>query len=96
MAGEHRTGVHTYRATIAWERSTGGGHAEGMMPEGEHPMRLTRILLRPRVLVAAGSDVSRFDALVHDAHEACDIASSLTTEVVVEATVEVAPKENPS
>ena len=164
MAGEHHTGGHTYRATVAWEGSTGGGYtayprehdgavppasegfalsadphfrgdatranpeqllvlaasscqllsflhvaatagldvldytddAEGLMPEGEHPMRLTRILLRPRVLVAAGSDVSRFDALVHDAHESCYIANSLTTEVVVEATVEVAPKENPS
>ena len=70
--------------------------AEGVMPQGERPMRITRITLRPRVLVAAGSDVIRFDALVHEAHEACFIASSLTSEVVVEATVEVAPKENPS
>ena len=164
MVGEHRTGAHTYRATVAWEGSTGGGYtaytrehegtvppardpvalsadphfrgdagranpeqllvlaasscqllsflhvaatagldvldytddAEGVMPTDEHPMRITRIVLRPRVLVAAGSDVSAFDALVHEAHESCFIASSLTTEVVVEATVEVAPKENPS
>lgn len=164
MAGHHRTGEHTYRATVAWEGSTAGGYtayardheggvppasdafalsadphfrgdaaranpeqllvlaasscqllsflhvaatagldvldytddAEGVMPEDVRPMRITRITLRPRVLVAAGSDVSRFDALVHEAHESCFIANSLTTEVVVEATVEVAPKENPS
>jgi organic hydroperoxide reductase OsmC/OhrA len=59
-------------------------------------MRLTRITLRPRVLVAAGSDVSRFDELVHEAHEDCFIANSLNTEVVVEATVEIATEENPS
>ena len=149
---------HTYRATVAWEGSTGGGYAayprdhdggvppatepfalsadphfrgdatranpeqllvlaasscqllsflhvaatagldvldytddaEGVMPEHERPMRITRITLRPRVLVAAGSDVSRFDALMHEAHESCFIANSLTTEVVLEPTVEVA------
>lgn len=63
--------------------------AEGIMPEGERPMRLTRITLRPKVLVAAGSDVSRFEDLMHEAHESCFIANSLNTEVVVEASVEV-------
>lgn len=149
--------VHRYRATIAWEGSTGGGYtaytrdhegavppatepfalsadphfrgdatranpeqllvlaasscqmlsflhvaatakldvldytddAEGIMPEGEQPMRLTRITLRPRVLVAAGSDVSRFEDLMHEAHGSCFIAHSLNTEVVIEASVEV-------
>ena len=70
--------------------------AEGVMPEDAQPMRLTRITLRPKVLVAAGSDVSRFDELMHEAHEGCFIANSLNTEVVVEATVEVATKENAS
>ncbi|MFW5470155.1 OsmC family protein [Knoellia sp. CPCC 206435] len=164
MSAEHRAGAHTYRATLAWEGSTGAGYtayarehegavppategfalsadphfrgdatranpeqllvlaasscqllsflhvaasagldvldytddAEGVMPEDVRPLRLTRITLRPRVLVAVGSDVSRFHALVHEAHASCFIANSLTTEVVVEATVEVAPKENPS
>ena len=70
--------------------------AQGVMPEDAQPMRLTRITLRPKVLVAAGSDVSRFDELMHEAHEGCFIANSLNTEVVVEATVEVATKENAS
>ncbi|CAN7470057.1 OsmC family protein [Knoellia sp. LjRoot47] len=64
--------------------------AEGLMPVREKPMRITRITLRPRVVVAAGSDVSRFDELMHEAHEGCFIASSITSEVVLEPTVEVA------
>ncbi|MFC7492038.1 MULTISPECIES: OsmC family protein [unclassified Knoellia] len=157
-------GEHSYRATVAWEGSTGGGYtayprdhdggvppateplalsadphfrgdatranpeqllvlaasscqllsflhvaasakldvldytddAVGVMPEDVKPMRITRITLRPRVLVAAGSDVSRFDELMHEAHESCFIANSLTTEVVLEPTVETAPEENVS
>jgi organic hydroperoxide reductase OsmC/OhrA len=65
--------------------------AEGLMPVREKPMRVTRITLRPKVLVAAGSDVSRFDELMHEAHEGCFIASSLTSEIVLEPTIEVAP-----
>ena len=64
--------------------------AEGLMPARERPMRVTRITLRPKVLVAAGSDVSRFDELMHEAHEGCFSASSLTSEVVLEPTVDVA------
>ncbi|MFC7488406.1 OsmC family protein [Knoellia sp. CPCC 206453] len=157
-------GDHSYRATIAWEGSTGGGYtaytrehdgavppatesfalsadphfrgdatranpeqllvlaasscqmlsflhvaatakldvldytddAEGIMPEREQPMRITRITLRPRVLVAAGSDVSQFAELMHKAHESCFIANSLNTEVVLEPTCETATEENPS
>lgn len=70
--------------------------AEGMMPGDVQPMRLTRITLRPKVLVAAGSDVSRFEELMHEAHEGCFIANSLNTEVVVEATVQIATEENAS
>ena len=161
--GDH-TGDHRYRATIAWEGSTGAGYtayprdhegtvppaaegfalsadphfrgdatranpeqllvlaasscqmlsflhvaatakldvldytddAEGIMPDRELPMRITRITLRPRVLVAAGSDVSRFEELMHQAHESCFIANSLKTEVVVEATCETATEETVS
>jgi organic hydroperoxide reductase OsmC/OhrA len=75
--------------------------AEGLMPAREKPMRVTRITLRPTVLVAAGSDVTRFDELMHQAHQGCFIASSLTSEVVLEPTVRVSgtpapPEENPT
>lgn len=64
--------------------------AEGLMPGRERPMRITRITLRPHVVVAPGSDVSRVDELMHEAHEGCFIARSLTSEVVLEPTVSVA------
>ncbi|WP_404383341.1 OsmC family protein [Knoellia locipacati] len=75
--------------------------AEGLMPRRENPMRVTRITLRPKVVVAPGSDVARFEELMHEAHQGCFIASSLTSEVVIEPTVRVSgtpapPEENPS
>lgn len=68
--------------------------AEGLMPVREKSMRVTRITLRPHVVVAADSDVSRFEDLMHQAHEACFIANSVTSEIVLEPTIEFAPKEN--
>lgn len=58
-------------------------------------MRLTRVTLRPKVLVAAGSDVSRFEELMHEAHEGCFIANSLNTEIVLEPTIEIAATASP-
>jgi organic hydroperoxide reductase OsmC/OhrA len=62
--------------------------AEGVMPESERPMRITRIVLRPRVAVRGGS-VERVERLLHKAHQQCYIANSLTSEVVLEPTIEV-------
>lgn len=70
--------------------------AEGIMPAREKPMRITRITLRPSVVVAQGSDVSAFEDFMHKAHEGCFIANSLTSEIVLEPSVEFATKENPS
>lgn len=63
--------------------------AEGEMPEDVVPQRLTRIVLRPRVAVRGPVGDGVVDRLLHEAHEQCYIASSLTTEVVLEPTVEV-------
>lgn len=62
--------------------------AEGVMPESEVPMRVTSIVLRPRVVVRGGS-VQRVERLLHKAHEHCYIANSLTSEIVLEPSVEV-------
>jgi len=62
--------------------------AEGVMPEGERPMRLTRIVLRPTITVAEGPTEERLHKLCHIAHEECFIANSLKTGVVVEPTVQ--------
>jgi len=63
-------------------------HAEGVMPEDQSPMRLTRIVLRPRIIVE-GATVERVERLLHKAHQQCYIANSLTTEVVLEPAIEV-------
>jgi organic hydroperoxide reductase OsmC/OhrA len=60
--------------------------AEGEMHRGsDGKVRITRITLRPRIVFAGeepGEDV--IDELHHKSHEACFIANSITSEVVVE------------
>jgi len=60
--------------------------AEGEMHKGsDGKTRITRITLRPRILFGgAEPDQPTIDELHHKAHEACFIANSITTEVVVE------------
>jgi organic hydroperoxide reductase OsmC/OhrA len=60
---------------------------EGMMREDIRPVRLTSIVLRPRIRVAAGPSEKRVRALVEVAHRECYIANSLLTDVRVEPTL---------
>ena len=50
--------------------------------------RITRVVLRPRVVLAAGSDVDRARQLAHEAHEGCFVARSVSCEVAVEPVFE--------
>jgi len=59
----------------------------GVMPEDEPPVRLTRITLRPRIDVAGDANEERILQLVEKAHEYCYVANSLRTEVAIEPTV---------
>jgi organic hydroperoxide reductase OsmC/OhrA len=61
--------------------------AEAEMPDGE-PTRITRVVLRPRIVVGAGSSTDRLRRLVELAHRHCFIANSLNSEVVVEPVIE--------
>ena len=61
--------------------------AEGEMPEDVHPMRITRIMLRPRIVIRGAVDERRVRHLVDVAHRECFIANSLKTEVVIEPEV---------
>lgn len=61
--------------------------AVGVMPSDVTPMRITAITLSPRIVVAAGTDAHRVEQMVHEAHEQCFIANSLTSEVTVVPTV---------
>ena len=62
--------------------------AQGVMPDNVHPLRLTSIVLRPRVVVQ-GATADRVERLLHKAHEQCYIANSLNTEVTLEPVIEV-------
>jgi organic hydroperoxide reductase OsmC/OhrA len=64
--------------------------AEGEMPEAVTPMRITRIVLRPRITVRGDIAGSRLAHLVEVAHRECFIANSLETDIVVEPTFVVA------
>jgi organic hydroperoxide reductase OsmC/OhrA len=74
--------------------------AEGVMPDDDSPTRLTRIALRPRIVVNGGQGEDRGPGeergpgdeqilrLVRLAHEHCYIANSLRTEVLLEPHIE--------
>jgi organic hydroperoxide reductase OsmC/OhrA len=64
--------------------------ADGVMPEDDPPMRITRMTLRPRIVVAPGPTEERVRELVEVAHRHCFIANSLRTDVSLEPTIEFA------
>ncbi len=61
--------------------------AEGFMPEDDQPVRITSILLRPRIQVAPGPTLERILHLTEVAHRECFIANSLRSEIRIEPTV---------
>jgi len=61
--------------------------AEGEMPEDDPPLRITRIMLRPRITIRGEVDDARIRHLVEVAHRECFIANSLSTELVIEPEV---------
>jgi organic hydroperoxide reductase OsmC/OhrA len=63
--------------------------AEGVMPQDERPLRIARIVLRPRITLRGetpGED--RLRQLVESAHRHCFIANSLSSEIVLEPSFE--------
>ncbi|GAA1141328.1 OsmC family protein [Ornithinicoccus hortensis] len=67
--------------------------ALGRMPMARTGMRISTITLRPRIVLAAGSDTSRIAELTQRAHEECFIANSLNSAITVEPVVEIADPE---
>jgi organic hydroperoxide reductase OsmC/OhrA len=61
--------------------------ATGEMPSAARPLRITRITLRPTVSVAGDVDDDTVRRLMHEAHDECYIASSLTSEMILEPRV---------
>jgi organic hydroperoxide reductase OsmC/OhrA len=64
---------------------------EGVMPETESPLRLTAIMLHPRIRVAPGTAERRVLHLVEVAHRECYVANSLRTDIRIEPTVIIDP-----
>jgi organic hydroperoxide reductase OsmC/OhrA len=62
-------------------------HALGTLAMADKKMRMTDVMLRPRITLAAGADAEKARQLVHAAHENCFIANSVACAVVVEATI---------
>ncbi len=63
----------------------------GTMAETATGGRFTAVVLRPRVVLAAGSDVTAAERLHGEAHHACFIANSVNFPVRCEPTFEAAP-----
>ncbi len=61
--------------------------ASGEMPLDDGPVRLTRIALRPRIVVRGDADERRVLDLCDTAHRHCYIANSLRAEVTLEPEV---------
>ncbi|GAA1252501.1 OsmC family protein [Janibacter melonis] len=61
--------------------------AQAVMDEADPPLRVGRITLRPEVTVRGDVPDSRIHHLLEVAHRECFVARSLTSEVVIEATV---------
>jgi organic hydroperoxide reductase OsmC/OhrA len=53
--------------------------------------RVTRVLLRPTITVAAGADAKKTEELFRKAHKYCFISNSITSETVMEPNVVVQP-----
>jgi len=64
--------------------------AEAVMPEDERPVRITRVTLRPRIVVTADAPLDRVRRLVEKAHDECYIANTLNAEISLEPVIEVA------
>jgi organic hydroperoxide reductase OsmC/OhrA len=64
---------------VAYEDS-----AEAEMPDD----RITEITLRPRIVIASDAADERVQKLVDLAHSHCNVANSLTADVILEPTIE--------
>lgn len=64
--------------------------ADAEMPEDVRPVRITRITLRPRIVLADAAHLEKAHKLIGRAHGACYIANTVNAEIVIEAVIEPA------
>ena len=58
--------------------------AEGLMPEDDKPVRITRILLKPRITVKGEVDQEAMKKMIELAHHQCFIANSLKSDIQIQ------------
>lgn len=63
--------------------------AEGEMAEPDHPVRITRITLRPRIVVRGPVTEERVLHLVEIGHRECFIARSLISTIHIEPRIQI-------
>jgi organic hydroperoxide reductase OsmC/OhrA len=61
--------------------------AVGTLAIADKKMRMTEVVLHPRITLAPGADVEKARQLVHSAHGICFIANSVTCSVQIEPTI---------
>jgi len=61
--------------------------AEAIMPEDDEPVRITAIVLSPRITVRSGPSEERVRDLVDLAHRQCYVANSLRSAITVQPTI---------
>lgn len=65
--------------------------AEGFMPEDDKPVRITRIVLKPRIVLQGSVDEARVRQLVDQAHHACFVANSLNSTIEITPEIVIRP-----
>ena len=58
--------------------------AEALMPDNDKPVRITRILLKPRIVINGPVDPGTVESLVKLAHGHCFIANSIKSDIRIE------------
>ena len=66
--------------------------AEGLLEFVDDGYQFTRVVIRPRVVVSDPDAIEAVRKAIDDAHHACLVRRSVRSEVVVEATVELAER----
>jgi len=61
---------------------------EGWLERSSGTMRMSRVTLRPLIVLADGADANKARELVDQAHAQCFIANSVTTDVSIEPRIE--------
>lgn len=78
LASKARIDVRTYDDQVVTELDTVGGTT-----------RVARVILKPRIALAAGAAAGRAERFFHRASRQCIIGNSITAEVVLEPVFEV-------